>query len=779
MAELNKNLKAEFFPVADERSSIVEDGYRITVLTERLVRLERGRNKHFCDGATQTVWFRNFPYVPFTVEDLGGSLVIKTSRSEFVFLKKSKVFVKIAVDGKNLSVIDKGNLKGTCRTLDMRMGKVKLGKGVISRTGVAYLSDDSMALGEDGKVKPRTVDSDVYVFAYGNDYRAALRDFYALCGKVPMMPRHILGNWWSRYRAYTQKEYIDVIDKFAKKNIPFTVATVDMDWHWVKINDKFGCSFRSERFGQGPGWTGYSWNTDLFPDYNKFLKDLHDRGLAVTLNLHPASGVRYFEDGYEEMAKAVGIDPATKKTVKFDLSSSEFINAYFDVLHHGYEADGVNFWWIDWQQGKKSTVPGLDPLWALNHYHYLDNDRNGNRGVILSRFAGAGSHRYPLGFSGDCITRWNSLRFQPYMTATAGNIGYGWWSHDIGGHTFGIYDDELYLRWCQLGVFSPINRLHSTSHDLQGKEPWKHSKTVENIVSDFLRLRHRLIPYLYTAMERAHREGTSLCEPVYYSYPGNDAAYKVKNEFFFGSELLVCPVTERIKKSVNMAKTKVWVPEGRYTDIFTGKVYHGDKVIHMFRDLESIPVLAKEGAIIPLSDDGNNDSGNPTKMEILIYRGDNVYSLYEDDGVTDGYERGEYAFTDFSVSEKDGKITFSVSEPRYGKEDCAFALPEGRTYKLNFKDVFNGKVTVNGVCLTEGDIVVKNGDTVVVSDYEIAEQDKCEDVRLILSRYQQNTFVKMLQYFGLGKEKDVNKLLKKIKRRFGRNVYLAAKEAAE
>ena len=133
----------------------------------------------------------------------------------------------------------------------------------------------------------------------------------------------------------------------------------------------------------------------------------------------------------------------------------------------------LNRWWIDWQQGSESRFPGVDPLWLLNHYHFLRSARKEKRPFIFSRYAGPGSHRYPAGFSGDSVTSWNSLRFQPYFTATAANIGYGWWSHDIGGHCAGKKDPELMMRWVQLGVFSPIMRLHSTSNLFNGKEPWK------------------------------------------------------------------------------------------------------------------------------------------------------------------------------------------------------------------------------------------------------------------------------------------------------------------
>ena len=205
------------------------------------------------------------------------------------------------------------------------------------------------------------------------------------------------------------------------------------------------------------------------------------------------------------------------QTIKFDLTDPKFLDAYFKVVHRPYENDGVDFWWIDWQQGKKSSAKGLDPLWLLNHYHFLDINRDGNNGIVLSRYAKLGSHRYPLGFSGDCITAWSSLKFQPHMTATASNVGYTWWSHDIGGHQFGNGDDEIYLRWLQWGVFSPINRLHSSRGTFYGKEPWLHRRDVEEYATEIMRFRHRMLPYLYTANVLTAKKGEPLISPMYYN----------------------------------------------------------------------------------------------------------------------------------------------------------------------------------------------------------------------------------------------------------------------
>ena len=472
------------------------------------------------------------------------------------------------------------------------------------------------------------------------------------------------------------------MQRFADEEIPLTVATVDMDWHWVKdIDKKFGVKYG--------GWTGYSWNTELFPDYKEFLRRLKEQNLHITLNLHPADGVHSYEDMYPEMARALGESPDEKKTVEFRCSSPEFWNSYFDILHKPYERDGVDFWWIDWQQGKKSDVEGLDPLEALNHYHYLDNAENGEIPLILSRYAGLGSHRYPLGFSGDTAINWRVLDFQPYFTANAANAAYGWWSHDIGGHHQGYRDDDLYMRWIQFGVFSPIMRLHSTAIEFLGKEPWKYKADIYHYAKEWLRLRHRLIPYIFTMDYRAHTDGIAVCEPMYYSYTENKNAYQVKNQYMFGSELMVCPITSPQHREINKGSVEAWIPEGRWVDIFTGQAYSGEKKITLFRDINTIPVLAKEGAIIPLSADEGNTCENPERLEIWAFTGNGSFCLVEDNGKTDCEEHR--AVTKLDISFDGSRLTFTVNKA----EGDLSVIPQKRSYKIIVKDaVKNGKMPV-------------------------------------------------------------------------------------
>ena len=677
---------------------------RISLLTPRLLRTEKG---NFTDLPTQTVIHRDFPTVTYTLQEQGDAISIQTEEVHFLVHRRSGKVVSADFDAGCYTKIGKDQLPGTARTLDQANGAVRLQPGITAYAGVAVMDDSkSLLLNEDGTIASRPKCKDRYYFAYGKDYLRQLQDFYRLTGPVPLIPKFALGNWWSRYRAYTQEEYRSLMQTFIDKKLPITVATIDMDWHWVDVLERFGPDAKPRKAKSKeevlyntllPGWTGYTWNTELFPDHKELLSWLHDHGFQVPLNVHPSQGVRFFEKPYEAMCHAMGKDPASREAIPFDPADPKFMQAYFEVLHHPLEAEGVDFWWLDWQQGKITNIPGLDPLWALNHYHTQDAMRNGKRPLILSRYAGLGSHRYPLGFSGDTHVTWKSLHFQPYFTNTAANAGYSWWSHDIGGHMLGVQDDELYLRWLQYGVFSPVNRLHSSNSDFMGKEPWKRSWAVEKLSEDYLRLRHKLIPYLYTANHRTHTAGEPICMPLYYRHHCQDA-FAAKNEYYFGSQLLVSPITKPADRRLNLGSVNTWLPEGRWTDLFTGRIYQGGRWVKLYRDLDAIPVLAKEGAIVPMYRRGDsNDLSLEQELEIHLWRGNGSFELYEDDGRTMDYQKGIYAITKFLLEEKDNTLRLTITPPG----NSFGLLPKQRTMYLKFRDV-----ETEEVCVTVGDAPV-------------------------------------------------------------------------
>jgi len=768
---------------ADDSQIIAADNCRITVITPYLIRAEKQNGHIFCDEPTQTVLCRSFEKPSFTYERVNGILIIKTEKTVFHYdTARSRLILAELSDGRRITDFSKGNLGGTCRTLDNTSGKWKLDSitaqvqmtdGVCSTEGVAVLDDSgSLIIGQDGNIVPRAaVGKDEYYFAYGFDYIKAVQDLFCLTGRPELIPRFALGNWWSRYKAYTQEEYETLIARFEAEKIPLTVATIDMDWHWTDVVKRFGneakdqymkASARESLYTVGmPGWGGYSWNTELFPDPKGFLRGLKEKNLKVTMNLHPHSGCRFFEDAYPDFAEFMGIDKDSKQQIFFDITDEKFREGYFKYLHHPHEKDGVDFWWIDWQQGMKTYTPGLDPLWALNHYHTIDNAREGRRGLILSRFAGAGSQRYPLGFSGDTFQTWKALDFQPEFTAKASNIGYTWWSHDIGGHCFGKRDDELYLRWVQFGIFSPINRLHSTANEFMGKEPWKYRSSVRVNATEALRLRHRMIPYIYTMNRRTWAEGRALMEPMYYGNPRDSRAYTCGNEYRFGSELIVAPITKPMDNTTELAGTRVYLPKGRYTDIFTGRIYDGNRIIGMFRDEASIPVLAKEGAIIPLDrNDTENDCSNPKRLDIWAYRGNGSFTLYEDDGETTQFKNGVYCETAFEINENGNDVSFVIGAVSGDKT----VLPESREIRVIFKDITgfeSAALYKNGKKLKDCHTQVINGETVLtLRAYEydaeymvklsgvsaLTNPPKKEMLIDLISRIQTNNNKKLVKY---------------------------------
>jgi len=638
---LDKHFIVKTEPIALEENVVSYGNYRITILTDRLFRVEYSENKEFCDFATSAVWYRNLPVVDYTVEKGRNFVCIATDRVELFLLSNfSKSYA--VIDGKKLKLCNKLNLKGTFRTLDQYDGEIHfvtnknivLDDGIISRSGIAILDDSkSPILKEDGEFYTREQEElDCYIFAYGNDYREAIKAFFSISGQTPMLPRYVLGNWWSRYYAYSDHSYLDLLEKFEDNDAPLSVATIDMDWHYsTTLDEDFAITEQgknTEFYGGNDGWTGYSWNKKLFADYKSFLQKVKDKNLKITLNVHPALGVRWFEDCYKEFAKKMDKDPEKEEHIKFDLTDSNFVNNYFKVIHRPYEKDGVDFWWIDWQQGNKSAKEGVDPLLLLNHYHYLDKkDSSGDEAVILSRYCGVGAHRYPLGFSGDTLITWNTLKFLPYFTATASNVGYGWWSHDIGGHYRGEKDDELYLRSVQFGVFSPILRLHSCNDEMMSKEPWNYTNGIGDIAIKWLKYRHSLIPFLYSLAYKCHTKGEQLIEPMYY-YHDVEEAYAYKDQYYFGG-LLVAPILTPTKRG--FAKTKVWLPKGKWTDIFTGDEHDGDQEIEVYRSLDSIPVFAKDGQIIVRSLDKGNSVDNPKRLLVEVYNGEGSFTLYEND----------------------------------------------------------------------------------------------------------------------------------------------------
>ncbi len=681
MTQIPSQFQLDFQSMANPDAILTARSARFTILTSRLIRLEYEENGRFQNNPSQPFWYRNQSVPEFEHLVENGRLYIETDHLLLIY-KIDKPFSadSLQIHLKESDTVwhfgdkDPDNLRGTTRTLDQVSGSTPLEPGLLSRSGWAVVDDsDTLVFNEDGWLEPRQSKDalDLYFFGYGHDYSVCLGDYFALTGPVPLLPRWALGNWWSRYWDYTQAELTQLMRDFRAHDVPLSVCIIDMDWHL-------------------DGWTGYTWNRDLFPDPEQFLSWLHEQGLKTALNLHPADGVGPHEAQYEAMTKRVGMEADGETAVPFDIADPAFARAYFELLHHPQEAKGVDFWWIDWQQGEESSLPGLDPLWWLNHLHFYDLGRERSkqarrRPFIFSRWGGLGNHRYPIGFSGDTFVDWDSLNFQPYFTATAANVGYSWWSHDIGGHMFGLEEAELYTRWVQFGVFSPIFRLHCTKNPFHERRPWGYDAETLAVTRDAMQLRHALIPYIYTMSWRNATEYEAMIRPMYHDYPTRDEAYRCPQQYTFGPDLIAAPYTTPADPDTQLSRQVVWLPPGKWHHFFSGEQFSGDRWVVQYGRRHDIPFFAKAGAIVPLGPKvGWGGIDNPERLDLHCFAGaDGKFTLYEDDGESLAYQRGSYGFIKFQQDWLDNVMSVTI-HPASGDTSH---IPTNRSYRIHLRGI--------------------------------------------------------------------------------------------
>jgi alpha-glucosidase (family GH31 glycosyl hydrolase) len=322
-------------------------------------------------------------------------------------------------------------------------------------------------------------------------------------------------------------------------------------------------------------------------------------------------------------------------------------------------------------------------------------NRPNHRPLIFHRWGGLGSHRYPIGFSGDSFTTYGTLAWQPYFTATASNVGFGYWGHDLGGHQqTGGNDPEIYLRWMQYGVFTPIFRTHATNWEGIERRIWKYPNFPSLL--ETVKLRYALMPYIYTAARQAYDTGVSLCRPLYYEWPEVNNAYLFEDEYMFGDDILVAPVVTK-PESDGMTARRTWLPEGRWFDVCRNKVVEGNRTFTDRYAMEEIPYFFRAGSVIVNNPPMMNLNTRPDRLILKVVPGGNGQTkLYEDEGDTEGYKQGAYTTT--TISHEGNTLTIL---PREGK----FAgMPESRSYTVEFLAVNRpNAVVINGSLVAESE----------------------------------------------------------------------------
>ena len=739
-------------PKAADSAEVRCGAARFTVLTDRLIRMEYSPGGNFDDRATLTFVNRRTPTVDFRCERSGKGVTIDTGRVRLVYEGGAFAPETLSANGDwgtwRFGKTPIGNLYGTKRTLDgvkdrqtlktgvdSDWGRGGLEPGLMSREGWAVVDDTMRHVFEPTKshwrnwVAERQMPEgyrDLYLFAYGRDFRGCLADYTKVAGRIPLPPKWTLGYWWSRYWLYSDREVKELASEIREAGIPLDVFILDMEWH-----ETWGIGFAGrDEFGQPIGWTGYTWNRRLFPDPKGLMDWFHERGIRSGANLHPASGVQPMEACYRDFCRDYGW--AKTNAVPYRMTEQKWADSYFKTVLGPIEAQGMDFWWLDWQQWPTSKyVKDLSNTFWLNHtfnQHAAERDGGKDRPLIYHRWGGLGSHRYQVGFSGDCKVSWDVLELLPWFTATAANVGYGYWGHDIGGHCHpengAGTDPDLYLRWLQSGVFTPIFKTHSTkSADIE-RRAWKYP-TAMGLLREAIRLRYRLAPYVYTAARQAYDTGVSICRPMYYEWSESEEAYAEDlHQLMFGDDILAGTVCRPMDAVTRLSPARFWFPQGRWFDMETGAMIEGGRYADLSRTAAENPWFVRAGAILPLYPEGvmSLQQADATKMALVAVPGAKAGkgSLYEDGATDSAYDKA-FATTAFAQREDGNRLLLTIGA-RQGKYE---GMPARRTWEIRLPNRMPPRrVTVNGretVWEYRGDDL-----TLVFSTGEVACGEKTE-----------------------------------------------------
>ncbi|HKP13855.1 MAG TPA: TIM-barrel domain-containing protein, partial [Blastocatellia bacterium] len=532
-----------------------------------------------------------------------------------------------------------------------------------------------------------------YYFFHGPSMQKVIGRYTELTGRMPMVPMWALGHQQSRWSYYPQSVAEYVVRRYREEDLPLDVLYLDI--HYMQ------------------GYRVFTWDTTRYPDPKAFTDNLRRQGVKVIPIVDP--GVKYQPParGATDAAAKPELTPQDKSYYVFNQGvakdyfvrrkngdlyvgavwpgkavftdfTREDVRRWWGGLYRAYTDNGVAGIWTDMNEPSdfvdKSGESQVDlvfddegerSMYAKNRnvfallmaratYEGLMRLQPDARPYVITRAGYAGYQRYTTMWTGDNTATWETLQLSIPMYTTMGLSGVPFVGGDVGGF-IGRTDAELLTRWYEAGFLTPMLRNHQQI-DTYDHEPWRFGKVYEDIIRKYLKLRYRLLPFLYTQLEDAHRTGLPLFRPLVLNYQSDPNVLTIDDEFMIGTDLLVAPV---MKPDVNARR--VYLPAGEWVDYWTNKRIRGGALIQADAPIDVVPMYVRAGAVIPMGPEMNYVGEKPfDPLTLVVYpgaKGEAAASIYEDDGMTQGYRQGVFRRTSVSAARSGAGMQIKISAP--------------------------------------------------------------------------------------------------------------------
>jgi alpha-D-xyloside xylohydrolase len=508
-----------------------------------------------------------------------------------------------------------------------------------------------------------------YYFIYGPQLDEVIAGYRQLTGAAPMMSKWTWGFWQCRERYKTQKELLDVVAEYRKRGIG--LDGIIQDWQYWR-----------------PGqWGSHEFDPRRYTDPTAMVKEVHDANAHIIVSVWPK-----FDPNTKnalELEKAGAIYSRTYPSV-YPKGQSRWYDSfnlkgrliYWKQISKNLFSRGFDGWWLDasepelsgkWGEMRNIATaqgPGAKVYnaWPLLHttavYQGQRAETSARRVFILTRSAYAGQQRNAaVAWSGDIKGTWDVLAKQIPAGLNFSISGIPYWNTDIGGFFSGNPSDpnyaELFTRWFEFGAFCPMFRVHGTNYP---KEIWKFNEATQRIMGEYIKLRYHLLPYIYSCSWLVTSRGCTMMRPLVMDFRDDANVFDINDQYMFGPDLMINPVTQRGAMSRN-----VYLPKGtQWTDFWTGKSYAGGQTVNTAATIETMPIFIRAGSIIPYGPAIEYATQSNDPIELRVYRGaDGASMLYEDEGDNYNYEKGIYFTIEFAWSQSQQTLTIGSRQGKF------------------------------------------------------------------------------------------------------------------